>query len=305
MFLSICIPAYNAEKTIVRALEAIPKNNNDIDVFVVDDGSTDQTLSVLEKWKQSNNLNLTIVPSKHVGVSLTRQKLVNLADGEYILFADADDYVHTDTVLFAIEQLKKTKPDILVAPYEIINAGKMNVQDVQDNISEYFKRLAVMSTENNLQNKIIKTDIVKKASFNPEISVGEDKLILLSICQHIKRYERISLTIFTYCINNGSLTHSKKRLMPFQNFKNLYDSILPFLKELNYADEPEMIYQYYYSLAIYCLGFLKTDLFNKNNFRDVKILKKSESYQFYKKIKSKVYDRLTMKQKIGLMLFGF
>lgn len=49
MFLSICAPAYNAEKTIVRALEAIPKNNDDIDVFVVDDGSSDQTLSVLEK----------------------------------------------------------------------------------------------------------------------------------------------------------------------------------------------------------------------------------------------------------------
>ena len=80
---------------------------------------------------------------------------------------------------------------------------------------------------------------------------------------------------------------------------------MPFLKELNYADEPEMIYQYYYSLAICRLRFLKTDLFNKNNFRDVKILKKSESYQFYRKLKSKVYDRLTMKQKIGLMLFGF
>lgn len=35
MFLSICIPAYNAEKTIVRALEAIPKNNNDIDVLLL------------------------------------------------------------------------------------------------------------------------------------------------------------------------------------------------------------------------------------------------------------------------------
>ena len=86
---------------------------------------------------------------------------------------------------------------------------------------------------------------------------------------------------------------------------NLYDSILPFLKELNYAEETEMVYQYYYSLAIYCLRVLRTDLFNKNNFHDVKILKKSESYQFYKKLKSKVYDRLTMKQKIGLMLFGF
>ena len=305
MFLSICIPAYNSEKTIVRALEAIPKNNNDIDVFVVDDGSTDQTLSVLEKWKQSNNLNLTIVPSKHEGVSLARQKLVHLADGEYLLFADADDYIHTDTVLFAIEQLKKTKPDILVAPYEIINAGKMNVQDAQDNISEYFKRLAIKSSENSLTNKIIKTEIIKKASFNPEISVGEDKLILLSICQHIKRYERISLTIFTYCINNGSLTRRKKYTAPFKNLYNLYDSILPFLKQLNLADTKEAIYQYRSSLANYGLGVLRNDLFNKNNFRDAKTLKKSESYRFYKKYKSNVSGMLTMKQKIALMLFGF
>ena len=305
MFLSICIPAYNAEKTIVRALEAIPKNNDDIDVFVVDDGSSDQTLSVLEKWKQSNDLNLTIVPSKHEGVSLTRQKLVNLADGEYLLFADADDYVHTDTVLLAIEQLKKTKPDILVAPYEIISEGKTNVQDVQDNLAEYFKRLALQSSENNLQNKIIKTQIVEKAFFNSELNVGEDKLILLSIYKYIKKYERISPPLFSYCINSASLTHGKKRIKPFKNFMNLYDSILPFLKDLNYAEETEMVYQYYYSLAIYCLRVLRTDLFNKNNFHDVKILKKSESYRFYKKYKSKVSNRLTMKQKIALTLFGF
>lgn len=139
---------------------------------------------------------MTIVPSKHEGVSLTRQKLVNLADGEYLLFADADDYIHTDTVLLAIEQLKKTKPDILVAPYEIISEGKTNVQDVQDNLAEYFKRLALQSSENNLQNKIIKTQIVEKAFFNSELNVGEDKLILLSICKYIKKYERISPPIF-------------------------------------------------------------------------------------------------------------
>lgn len=91
MRVSILIPVYNQEKLIERCINSIPKRD-DIEIIVVDDCSTDNTLKVLEKFD-----NIKVIKNdKNLGIGLTRNKLLDNASGEYVFFLDSDDYLYTD-----------------------------------------------------------------------------------------------------------------------------------------------------------------------------------------------------------------
>ena len=95
MKVSVIIPVHNQEELVVRCLDSIPKRD-DIEIIVVNDGSTDSTKEVLYEYKR-NYPSLKIVSYKNnKGVAVARNKGIERATGEYIVFIDSDDYVYTD-----------------------------------------------------------------------------------------------------------------------------------------------------------------------------------------------------------------
>lgn len=98
MKLSIIIPVLNQEKLIIRALESIPKKN-DLEIIVVNDGSTDNTKQVVttykKKCKYGKNIKLINLEQNH-GVSYARNKGLSSAKGKYVLFMDSDDYIYPE-----------------------------------------------------------------------------------------------------------------------------------------------------------------------------------------------------------------
>ena len=94
---SVLIPAYNAENTIVRCIESILRQGTDnYEVVVVDDGSTDNTYSILKKYDHKECFR--IIHQENHGVSYTRQELIRNANGKYILFCDADDFFEPNAI---------------------------------------------------------------------------------------------------------------------------------------------------------------------------------------------------------------
>ncbi|WP_323059060.1 glycosyltransferase family 2 protein, partial [Limosilactobacillus reuteri] len=90
MFLSVIIPAYNCEKTIVRAIKSTGVHlNNQIEVIVVNNGSTDNTEMLIKK-ERKNNKNIIYAESES-GVSNARNKGIEMSRGNWITFLDADD----------------------------------------------------------------------------------------------------------------------------------------------------------------------------------------------------------------------
>lgn len=94
MKLSIIIPAYNAEKTIINALDSVynQQNINDLafEVIVINDGSTDNTFEVASNYSEKVN-NLTVYSKENGGVSSARNYAIEKAIGEWIAFLDSDD----------------------------------------------------------------------------------------------------------------------------------------------------------------------------------------------------------------------
>lgn len=97
MKISVVIPAYNAEETILAALESVYQQdyvslNVGLEVIVIDDGSTDHTRDLVESYKDSNNLtNLVLISKINQGVSVARNVGIRQSTGDWIAFLDSDD----------------------------------------------------------------------------------------------------------------------------------------------------------------------------------------------------------------------
>ena len=95
MKVSVIIPVYNQEELIIRCLDSIPKRE-DVEIIVINDGSTDNTLNTLEEYKKNYSKLNIITYENNEGVSYARNKGIDAALGDYLLFIDSDDYIYPD-----------------------------------------------------------------------------------------------------------------------------------------------------------------------------------------------------------------
>lgn len=109
MLLTIIVPVYNQETLVITALDSIPKRD-DIEVLIVDDGSTDNTLKNVRKYKSDHpEMNIRIIHNK-INHGLGHAKNVGYANarGDYINQLDSDDFLYTEEYEKAMAQLDGT-----------------------------------------------------------------------------------------------------------------------------------------------------------------------------------------------------
>lgn len=109
--ISIVIPAYNRANTIAVAIESVINQSKDNwELLVIDDGSTDNSREVVEPYLNSSKISYYF--QKNQGVSAARNKGIGLANGQYIIFLDSDDYFDQE-LLKSVNQAIATEPDIV------------------------------------------------------------------------------------------------------------------------------------------------------------------------------------------------
>ena len=113
--LSIIIPCYNVEKYIAECLESVCNDKDaDVEVICVNDGSVDDTLRIIEQWKQKDD-RIIIANQENKGAAAARNKGLNIAKGEFIYFLDSDDKVSDVAILKkCCEQMKRDNLEILI-----------------------------------------------------------------------------------------------------------------------------------------------------------------------------------------------
>jgi glycosyltransferase involved in cell wall biosynthesis len=102
--ISVIIPAYNAERTIIETINSVQKQTfSDFEIIVVNDGSTDKTQAVLQSLDEPR---LRIISSENFGVSSARNKGIKAAQSEFIAFLDADDLWTDDKLELQLAAIK-------------------------------------------------------------------------------------------------------------------------------------------------------------------------------------------------------
>ena len=121
--LSIIVPVYNVEKHIRPCIESIFRqglDENDFEVIIVNDGSTDRSMEMIEDIIQQHN-NITVINQENLSLSVARNNGIAAAKGEYILMPDSDDLLIENSLKPLLEKALETKVDLMVANFLMMN----------------------------------------------------------------------------------------------------------------------------------------------------------------------------------------
>lgn len=118
MFLSIVVPSYNVEQYVADCLKSCVQqeiDKSEYEIIVVNDGSKDSTLDVVNSFLEKNTTaNIRVVSQENRGLSATRNRGITLAQGDYIWFVDSDDWIMENSLLSLFEHVQSHhQPDIV------------------------------------------------------------------------------------------------------------------------------------------------------------------------------------------------
>lgn len=149
-FFSIIIPVYNVEKYINGCVESVINQTfKDIEVILVDDGSSDLSANICDNYKIADS-RIKVVHKKNGGSSSARNAGIKLARGKYIIFLDSDDYWSCNTMLMQLYKHANNSEDLIVWNYvranedetvtRVINNAGVKHFSLHDDYKELFAK---------------------------------------------------------------------------------------------------------------------------------------------------------------------
>lgn len=221
---SIIIPVYNTEKYLRECLESICiQTYSKFEVILINDGSSDNSGKICQEFAKKDK-RFIVLEQNNKGVSSARNRGLDMAQGQYVLFIDSDDFVEKNYV----EDLymKMLNYDIAVCGIGRFIGGEkkedlLNEQEL-DKISLISQTLGNKYVGGYLVNKIFKKDIIDKyhLRFNEKVHIGEDMLWILEYLNFCNSGIYISKTLYYYRLNEKSALQSSMRSGEFDK-KNL------------------------------------------------------------------------------------
>lgn len=245
--ISVIIPVYNAEKYLAETLDSILNQTfKNFEVIAINDGSTDNSLNILNKYGNKDN-RIRIINKKNTGVSDTRNIGIQNAVGEYVCFIDSDDTVND----FYLEKMYKTAQkydsDMVVCSYKLIDSKsrKKNIsvnsqyyrEDYNICTSNQFKLLLEVGLGIQVWNKLIKKLIISSGDilFEKGITFDEDMFFCWKVGLNCKKIYFCCEPLYYYRLTAGSA------IMKYH--ANLYDSYNRQINDLiDYTKEHNLYY---------------------------------------------------------------
>jgi len=151
---SIIIPVYNVQEYLGTCLDSIVcQTYQELEIIAVNDGSTDNSLAILEDYTQKEP-RLRVLHQENQGLSAARNKGLNEAKGEHIIFVDSDDYIAADLVELCVTSFQQKGVDVLVYNHGVFKDGQNEIQPrvkaIQPGLrtnTEYLKEVINLKTD--------------------------------------------------------------------------------------------------------------------------------------------------------------
>lgn len=225
--ISVIIPCYNNQSTIIETINSVLNQTySNIEIIVIDDGSTQDIHSSIKLFLQNPNFNFYKQPNK--GVSSARNKGASIAIGKYLLFLDADDLIETTYIEKAIIEIEKN-PEIKLVYPKCRFIGRKNESWILPNYDNFKKFL--------IGNCIIISSIIRKKDFDKangfdeNLTFYEDWDLWISILKNGGEVKQIDEELFFYRLREDfssatdiqtSNMHADNRLKVYLKHYDLY-----------------------------------------------------------------------------------
>lgn len=211
--LSIVIPVYNAQKYIPGLVEQLLKSySEDMEIIFVDDGSTDDSLHILNQLPQGI-YNLKIISQKNIGAPGARNRGIKESEGKYIWFFDVDDKFGNNAIKDVIEILRTSDYDLYIGNMKFVNekgVGRVQVPVFKDNKSKDIKKLFFWDSYPG--NKIYKRKIILKHKiFWDDVKIQQDLNFYLKYIVFCKEIYYHSGILYSYVKHENSISTTCSR----------------------------------------------------------------------------------------------
>ena len=237
--ISVIVPVYNVEKYLNRCVDSILNQTfEDFELILVNDGSPDNCGNICDEYAQKDN-RVKVIHKKNGGVSSARNVGIDIAQGEYIMFVDSDDWINENMLN---DMYNMPDSDMKVSSIRMI--GK-------DNSTEYIIDTKMYTQEDLLIGffseafpiicfcgpccKLYKKDIIfnNAVRFNEDMSLGEDTYFNLNYIKHCKSIYTSEQIYYYYMRENSESLFTKFRLNMYYDVRKDFDLKVKMANELN------------------------------------------------------------------------
>ena len=219
--ISVILSAYNEEKFISKAIESVVNQTlKDIEIIIINDGSTDNTLDIINSYAEKDN-RIVVIDQENIGLGASRNKGMKIAQGGYVTFLDGDDWFTEEAFEIAYKEAKAKDTDITM--YQMINyddeTGRIYENDwfnlnnldesfddvvfSPDKTKDFLFDLSVSSCQKIYRNSFLKSI---DASF-PEGIYFEDMPFFFYVYLKAERISIIRKHFYYRRKHNASITH--------------------------------------------------------------------------------------------------
>lgn len=282
--ISVIVPTFNSQFTISKCLNSIINQDfKNFEIIVVDDGSTDDTLVIIENIQTKIDVKIKIIRNSHQGVSISRNIGVQNSSGKYILFVDSDDYINQGL----LSELVKYNEDIIKFRFFCSNGTERFESELfsrkngNDVLRKFCSHQKIFATPWGYLFK-------KKLFFDNNLFFLENKthedfglIPLLIMKAHTVR--SIPFIGYNYIKRSGSITLENsfnKEITRMSDFIDQFIFLLNRISEENISDEDKKTYYNYF--------------INRLNIKFQNFKKNIENSSDYKKVVEQCQNRINM-----------
>ena len=219
--ISIIIPAYNCKEYLPRCVDSLLRQTyGAIEIILVDDGSTDGTSEVCDRLASSDG-RVRVIHKPNGGVSSARNAGIDAAEGGYITFADADDYVDPDHIACLYGTLQEQGCDVAVCGYESEREEKCSGRKTgsaspkekscasYDHDSAVCELLAGGAVGGYVWNKLYRRELLEGVRFRSDIKILEDLRFNFDVFQHVRSMAVSGRQSYHYIQRGQSAMHRR------------------------------------------------------------------------------------------------
>ena len=155
--LTVGIAAYNMELYLSRCLDSLVciGNLNDVEILIVNDGSTDATLQIAQEYESLYSQSVKVIDKPNGGWGSVVNLVIQEATGKYFRLLDADDWYESDSFSEFVSRLSAISSDLVLSPYmlEYVEIGKKRLVPFQ-NVEVLEKFMIIVNLSNSVGEKI-------------------------------------------------------------------------------------------------------------------------------------------------------
>lgn len=262
---SIIVPFYNVEGYIEKCLDTLVNQTlKDIEIILVNDGSTDRSIEIVNKFLRRYPEKLVYLEKENGGLSDARNYAIPYTKGEYIAFLDSDDYVEKDMYEEMYNLAKKEKSDMVECNFywEYPDKQKEDIGTIYHGKNEMIEKIRVVAW-----NKLIKREILEKSEVRfPKGYRYEDTEFTYKLIPYIEKVSFLKKPCIHYVQREGSISNSQNERT--KEIFDVLDHVIEYYKEKDIYEKYQEELEYIYVRYAFCSSLLRIVKIKDDNLQE-------------------------------------